>query len=55
MGVDLEAVTMIFGGDNEIGHGWVNLEGGSNEIKRGGGDELQGDGDENEYKAPICV
>ena len=39
--VDLEAVTKIFGGDDEIGHGWVDLEGSSDEIKRGGGDELQ--------------
>ena len=32
-GVDLEAVMMI-------GHGWVDLEGGGDENKRGGGDEL---------------
>ena len=39
-GVDLEAMTTIFGGDDEIGHGWVDLEGGGDEIERGGGDEL---------------
>ena len=37
---------MIFGGVDEIGHGWVDLEGGGNEIERGGGDELQGDDNE---------
>ena len=40
-GVDLEAMTTIFGGDDEIGHGWVNLEGSDDEIKRGGKDELR--------------
>ena len=54
-GVDIKAVKTIFGGDNKISHGWVDLEGGSDEIKKGGGDKLQGGGDENEYKAPICV
>ena len=39
-GVHLEAMTMILGGDDEIGHGWVDLEGGDNEIERDGGDEL---------------
>ena len=39
-GVDLEAVTKIFGGDDEINHGWVDLKGGSDEIERGGGDKL---------------
>ena len=39
-GVDIKAVKTIFGGDNKISHGWVDLEGGSDEIKRGGGDEL---------------
>ena len=53
--VDLKVVTKIFGGDDEISHGWVDLEGGSDEIEKGGGDELQGGGDENEYKALICV
>ena len=36
----------IFRGDDNIGHGRVNLEGGSgDEIERGGRDELQGGGD----------
>ena len=39
-GVDLEVVTMIFGGDDEIGHGWVDLEGSGDKIERGGRDEL---------------
>ena len=47
-GVDLEVVTTIFGDDDDIGHGWVDLEGGGNEIEGGGRDELQGGGDENE-------
>ena len=41
-------MTTIFGGDDEIGHGWVNLEGSDVEIERGGRDELQGSGDKNE-------
>ena len=41
-------MTTIFGDDDDIRHGWVNLEGGGNEIERGGRDELQSDGDENE-------
>ena len=36
----------IFRGDDDIGHGRVNLKGGSgDEIERGGRDELQGGGD----------
>ena len=31
---------MIFGGDDEIGHGWVDLEGSGDKIERGGRDEL---------------
>ena len=41
-------MTTIFKGDNEIGHGWVNLEGGGDEIKKGGRDELHGGGNKNE-------
>ena len=46
----------IFGGDNEIGHGWVNLEGGGDKIKRGRGDELQSGGNENEIQgSDLCL
>ena len=32
-GVDLKATMTIFGGDDKIGHGWVNLQGGGDENK----------------------
>ena len=32
-GVDIEALMTIFGGDDKIDHGWVDLQGSSNENK----------------------